>query len=92
MDRRRQGGDFGASSANRNRLEKARIALGWEKLPVLRNRRRALVIVESPLDSFGPALYSEVYSDTDPMAGAFKPPSAAERVWMRESDDRVRSR
>ena len=81
--------DFGA---NRKRLERARIALGWEKVPVLRNRRRALVVVESPLDSFGPALYTDVYSDTDPVAGAFKPPTAAERAWMRESDDRVRSR
>eukprot|EP00316_Scyphosphaera_apsteinii_P000167 CAMPEP_0119306534 /NCGR_PEP_ID=MMETSP1333-20130426/7269_1 /TAXON_ID=418940 /ORGANISM="Scyphosphaera apsteinii, Strain RCC1455" /LENGTH=257 /DNA_ID=CAMNT_0007309853 /DNA_START=27 /DNA_END=800 /DNA_ORIENTATION=+ len=46
--------DFGA---NRKRLEQARIALGYEKVPVLRNRRRALVVVESPLDSFGPAMY-----------------------------------
>jgi hypothetical protein len=43
--------DFGA---NRRRLEKMRIALGYEKLPVLRNRRRSLVVIESPLDSFGP--------------------------------------
>lgn len=34
------GTDFGA---NRKRLERARIALGWEKVPVLRNRRRAYV-------------------------------------------------
>ena len=47
--------DFGA---NRKRLEQARIALGYEKVPVLRNRRRALVVVESPLDSFGPAMYA----------------------------------
>ena len=52
--RRGDGPDFGA---NRARLEKARIALGWEKVEVLRNRRRALVVVESPLDSFGPATY-----------------------------------
>ena len=51
---RRDGPDFGA---NRKRLEKARIALGWEKVEVLRNRRRALVVVESPFDSFGPATY-----------------------------------
>merc|ERR1711908_259067 len=86
---RRSGTDFGA---NRKRLEKARIALGWEKVPVLRNRRRALVVVESPLDSFGPALYSETYQDADPMAGAFKPPTKFERAWMKESDDRVRSK
>ena len=87
--RRGGGGDFGA---NRKRLETARIALGWEKVPVLRNRRRALVIVESPLDQFGPALYSEVYGDTDPAAVPFKPPTKLERAWQRESDDRVRSR
>jgi uncharacterized protein (DUF1499 family) len=46
--------DFGA---NRARMEKARIALGWSKVEVLRNRRRALVVVESPFDSFGPATY-----------------------------------
>jgi len=55
---RRGGGevvtDFGA---NRDRMEKIRIALGWEKVEVLRNRRRALVVVESPFDSFGPATY-----------------------------------
>lgn len=46
--------DFGA---NRERMEQARIALGWPKVEVLRNRRRALVVVESPFDSFGPATY-----------------------------------
>merc|ERR1711918_219887 len=71
--------DFGA---NRKRLEQARIALGYEKVPVLRTRRRALVVVESPLDSFGPALYTETYGDKDPMAGIYKPPTKAERVWM----------
>ena len=83
------GSDF---SANRKRLEKTRIALGWEKVPVLRNRRRALIVAESPFDSFGPALYSDVYGDKDPVAGAFKPPTKFERAWMRESDDRVRSK
>ena len=52
--RRGDAPDFGA---NRKRLERARIALGWEKVEVLRNRRRALVVVESPFDSFGPATY-----------------------------------
>jgi hypothetical protein len=45
-------GDFGA---NKNRMEKMRIALGWEKVPVLRNRKRALVFFESPFDTFGPS-------------------------------------
>jgi uncharacterized protein (DUF1499 family) len=101
--------DFGA---NRKRLEKARIALGYEKVPVLRNRRRALVVVESPFDNFGPATYdvdeygftardmvpaeakaSDMYrGDVDPRASPWQPPSAAMKVWMRESDDRVRSK
>ena len=79
-------------SQNRNRLEKLRMGLGWEKVPVLRNRRRALVVVESPFDNFGPALYSEQYTDTDPAASPFKPPTKLERAWLRESDDRVRSK
>ena len=57
--------DFGA---NRNRLEQARVALGWEKVPVLRNRRRALVVVESPLDSFGPAMCARAWSWSPPRA------------------------
>lgn len=49
---RREGkGDRGA---NLKRMEKIRIALGFEKVPVLRNRRRALFFMESPLDQFGP--------------------------------------
>lgn len=46
--------DFGE---NRRRLEQVRQILGWDVLPVLRNRQRALFFAESPLDSFGPALY-----------------------------------
>lgn len=57
--------DFGA---NRRRLEKIRIALGWEKVPVLRNRRRALVVVESPLDSFGPPMqFTDEFGFTVPL-------------------------
>ena len=37
----------------------------FEKIIVLRNRRRTLVFVESPLDSFGPA--SGVAADLDPV-------------------------
>jgi len=107
-ERRGGAADFGA---NRKRLEKARIALGWEKVPVLRNRRRALVVVESPLDSFGPATYDldqygfpardlvpaeaprqSMYGDTDPKASPWKQPSKPMQIWMRESDDRVRSK
>lgn len=48
-------GDRSDGGANARRLEKIRIALGFEKVPVLRNRRRALFIMESPLDAFGPS-------------------------------------
>lgn len=44
-------GDFGA---NKNRMEKMRIAMGLEKVPVLRNRKRALVFFESPFDTCKP--------------------------------------
>lgn len=53
----RRGQAFSDGGENRRRLERARIMLGYEKVPVLRNRRRALVVVESPFDSFGPAMY-----------------------------------
>jgi len=53
-ERRGAAPDYGA---NRKRLERMRIALGWEKVEILRNRRRALVVVESPFDSFGPGTY-----------------------------------
>ncbi|EFJ49409.1 hypothetical protein VOLCADRAFT_117200 [Volvox carteri f. nagariensis] len=39
---------------NERRLEQVRLELGWEPVPILRNRRRALFFVESPWDSFGP--------------------------------------
>eukprot|EP00198_Chlamydomonas_reinhardtii_P006596 XP_001695932.1 predicted protein [Chlamydomonas reinhardtii] len=39
---------------NERRLEQLRRRLGWEPVPILRNRRRALLFVESPWDSFGP--------------------------------------
>jgi len=72
--RRGVGDDKGA---NQKRMEKMRIALGFEKIPVLRNRRRALFFLESPLDAFGP-VYGEnapspeelqqAYKDNDPKA------------------------
>ncbi|KAG2453936.1 hypothetical protein HYH02_002139 [Chlamydomonas schloesseri] len=39
---------------NERRLEQLRRRLGWEPVPILRNRQRALLFVESPWDSFGP--------------------------------------
>ena len=105
----RRGGapDFGA---NRKRLEKTRIALGWEKVPVLRNRRRALVVAESPFDSFGPAtsdremeyytmpareqLYgATALGDKDPKSPQWQAPKdGLFEWWIKESDDRVKSR
>jgi uncharacterized protein (DUF1499 family) len=73
--------DFGA---NRNRIEALRQSLGFESVPVLRNRRRVLVFLESPFDTFGPPtigfeksidnisddmMYSNgVYGELDPLA------------------------
>ena len=48
--------DFGANAA---RLETLRVRLGWEKLPVLRNRQRVLGAVESPFDNFGPSFFKQ---------------------------------
>lgn len=85
----RRGGfptDFGA---NRQRLEQARIALGYEKVPVLRNRKLALFFGESPFDSFGPATYDATddmgfpvrdmdpaeYRDLDPLSKPWEKPT-----------------
>lgn len=35
-------------------LEDLRMQLGWEAVPILRNRQRLLFFGESPFDSFGP--------------------------------------
>eukprot|EP01023_Acetabularia_acetabulum_P044538 TRINITY_DN4475_c0_g1_i1.p1 TRINITY_DN4475_c0_g1~~TRINITY_DN4475_c0_g1_i1.p1 ORF type:complete len:255 (-),score=21.56 TRINITY_DN4475_c0_g1_i1:145-909(-) len=43
--------DFGR---NYSRLEQIRIYLGFQIVPVLRNRQRLLGVVESPFDTFGP--------------------------------------
>ncbi|GLC40701.1 hypothetical protein PLESTB_000031200 [Pleodorina starrii] len=39
---------------NEQRLEQLRVELGWELVPILRNRQRALFFVESSWDRFGP--------------------------------------
>jgi len=52
-------GNKGDNGANARRMERIRIALGLEKVPVLRNRRRALFFMESPLDAFGPSYGSD---------------------------------
>lgn len=47
------------NGANKRRLENMRNALGYEKVTVLRNRRRVLIFSESPWDTFGPATYDK---------------------------------
>lgn len=42
------------SLRNMDRAELIRKELQWLKLPILRNRQRALFFVESDLDTFGP--------------------------------------
>ncbi|CAM9198624.1 unnamed protein product, partial [Phaeothamnion confervicola] len=74
--------DFGQ---NRRRLEGIRIALGFDKVPVLRNRKRALFFGESVFDTFGESGYRDemdlgaVYGDLDPLAPVFETPSARVR-------------
>lgn len=41
-------------NVNKDRMESLRKALHFTKVPILRNRRRAFLFFESPLDSFGP--------------------------------------
>jgi hypothetical protein len=36
------------------RLESIRAALGWEQVPIIRNRSRLFGVIESPFDTFGP--------------------------------------
>ena len=45
---------FGRSLSNMERSERLRKALHYLKVPVLRNRKRALFFIESELDGFGP--------------------------------------
>jgi hypothetical protein len=45
---------FKGSSEALGFLDSVRQRLGWEEVPILRNRQRALFFVESPWDSFGP--------------------------------------
>ena len=47
------------------RLESIRKTLHFDKIPVLRNRRRALPFGESPFDSFGPSVRDFDFADTE---------------------------
>ncbi|KAG5178639.1 hypothetical protein JKP88DRAFT_196325 [Tribonema minus] len=91
---------------NRKRMERMRIALGFEKIPVLRNRTRAFIFGESFLDSFGPSGFNNEVPeemapgamwDRDPKAPVFETPSPSLKKalggwWAEQGDDRVRSR
>lgn len=46
--------DYKDSGRNGKRLEALRMELGWEQVPILRNRQRRLFFIESPWDTFGP--------------------------------------
>jgi uncharacterized protein (DUF1499 family) len=50
----RRGNVVSDLGVNRRRIENIRISLKLDSVPVLRNRRRKLIFVESPLDDFGP--------------------------------------
>lgn len=78
---------------NKNRIEKMRLALRFSNIPILRNRRRVLFFVESPLDSFGPPTImfdklldnisgemefkNGVVGDLDPLSPIWETPSTA---------------
>merc|ERR1712107_540802 len=83
----RRGGAMSDFGANRKRMEQARIALGYEKVPGLRNRRRTLVVVESPLDQFGPAMYSR--DDLGFTARDMVPAEAGQREIYRDLDPKA---
>mmetsp|Transcript_4795 Transcript_4795/g.7209 ORF Transcript_4795/g.7209 Transcript_4795/m.7209 type:complete len:209 (+) Transcript_4795:245-871(+) len=75
------------------RLDKIRINAAFDKLDVLRNRRRAFGIFTSPFDSFGPSLLEQsstedltsLLRDADPLSPNFQPPDKNTRKWIRES-------
>ena len=89
---RRKGYDI-LGLENKNRIEKMRLALRFLNIPILRNRRRVLFFVESPLDSFGPPTImfdklldnvsgemefkNGVIGDLDPLSPIWETPSTA---------------
>lgn len=50
----RRGGKFDLLGENRKIIERIKQALNLDYVPVLRNRQRAVIFFESPLDTFGP--------------------------------------
>ena len=97
----------GASNKRqKKRVDELRLAMGCTEIPVLRNRRRTLLFVESDLDSFGPSSTRdptpEEIRDSDPLSRQWMPPEKFEdgsrlrsefsRFLIQEADDRVRSK
>lgn len=97
------------ASSNRKqkkRVDELRLAMGFTEIPVLRNRRRALIFVESQWDSFGPSSTRDPtpdeIRDSDPLSKNWQPPgkfndgttlkSEFNRFLTQEADDRVRSK
>lgn len=67
----------GTPVKEKKRIDELRLSLGYTEIPVLRNRRRALIVVESDFDTFGPSSTRDPtieeekgaynYRDLDPM-------------------------
>lgn len=87
--------DFGA---NARRLETIRKSLKWTKIPVLRNRRRTFVFLETPFDTFGPVTGVDpetggtsaddyaIRGDTDPLSSLWKPATPEMRQLKKHGD------
>ena len=73
------------------RLDKLRLRCGFSRVDVLRNRRRAFLVIASPFDSFGPSqldFYPENNGPTrdfDPLSPTFDPPNADTRRWLNQA-------
>ena len=95
-----------SNKKQKKRVDELRLAMGYTEIPVLRNRRRALIVVESDWDTFGPSSTRdptpEEIRDSDPMAKQWRPPGKFEdgsklksefnRFLVLEADDHVRSK
>ena len=80
------GADFGG---NYQRLEDLRIRLRFEKVPVLRYRRRVLGVIQSPFDSFGPdtnSFYAVDPEEMDLNAAGEDPGPRRPGLWNRIQD------
>ena len=89
----------------RRELDELRLAMRFTEIPVLRNRRRALIVVESDFDTFGPSSTRdpsiEEIRDADPLSRAWAPENFADGSKLKsefkrfldlEADDHVRSK